>query len=137
MKTPAPIEDPDRDPRAATPLRLASLAAVALVFVLYEPGAPASLLNTLLLPVLGAVATWFLTRSVLVIAFGTLCLAGAHVNFGSPSVLESLVYPACAAIGGLATAVICIARFRRAMAERSAQRRAARDAAGTSSGDKP
>lgn len=130
MSEPAGDRDPHSDPAAPTPLRLLSLCAVAVVFVLYQPGAEPSLLNTLVLPLLGLLATWYLTHSVAVIAFGCLLLAGAHARPGAEGLLAGWVYPAIALTAGLVFALILIRRFRAAMARRRMERAARRDERG-------
>ena len=123
---------PHADPGAPTPLRLLSLVAVAVVFVLYQPGADPSLLNTLVLPLIGLLATWYLTHSVAVIAFGGLLLAGAHSRPGADELLQGWVYPVIALGAGMLFAIILIRRFRAAMARRRIERtaqKAARDPA--------
>ena len=124
MSEPAGDRDPHADPAAPTPLRLLSLCAVAVVFVLYQPGAAPSLLNTLVLPLLGLLATWYLTHSIAVIAFGSLLLAGAHARPGADGLLEGWIYPAIALAAGLVFAVILTRRFRAAMARRRSERAA-------------
>jgi len=112
----------DADPAAPTPLRLLSLLAVGIVFVLYRPGAEATVLNTLVLPLLGLLAAWYLTHSLLVVALGVFSLSIAHADPAATGVLESRVYPALAVAAGLLLARILLSRFRRAVAERRAQR---------------
>lgn len=116
----------DADPAAATPLRLLSLLAVGIVFVLYRPGAEPSLLNTLVLPLLGGLAAWYLTHSLAVLAMGVFFLALAHAEPASSELLDGRVYPLLTVLAGGVLAWILLQRFRRAMAVRRAERQAAR-----------
>ena len=137
----APGDEPggrpdDADPAVATPLRLLSLLAVGLVFVLYRPGADPTLLNTLVLPLLGGLAAWYLTHSLAVLAMGVFFLGLAHADPSSAELLDGRVYPALTVLAGVVLLSIVARRFRRAMATRRAERSAerARDT-GTSSDD--
>ena len=128
MSDPDPPEErpAHADPAAPTPLRLLSLLAVGLVFVLYRPGAEPSLLNTLVLPLLGLLAAWYLTHSLLVVALGVFCLSLAHAEPSAAGLLDGRVYPALSLASGLLLAGILLRRFRHAMAVRRAERRRAR-----------
>lgn len=117
----------DADPAAPTPLRLLALLAVGIVFVLYQPGAEPSLLNTLVLPLLGGLAAWYLTHSLAVLAIGVFFLALAHAEPSSAELLAGRVYPALTLLAGALLVRILAQRFRRAMAVRRAERRAARE----------
>ncbi|MCH2099058.1 MAG: hypothetical protein MK142_11770 [Pseudomonadales bacterium] len=115
---------PHANPGAPTPQRLLALLAVAIVFVLYRPGAEPTLLNTLVLPLTGLLATWYLTHSIAVIAFGSLLLAGAHAQPGADELLQGWVYPVIALGAGMLFAIILLRRFRAAMARRRIERTA-------------
>ena len=105
---------------------------MAVIFVLYEPGAPVGLVNSFVLPALGALAAWFLTRSALVITLSTALLAGARAELGSAHWYESLLAPAFTVGATSATLVLLFLRFREAVIARRAQRIAER-----STGDAP
>lgn len=125
----------DANPAAPTPLRLLSLLAVGIVFVLYQPGAEPTLLNTLVLPLLGGLAAWYLTHSLAVLAIGTFFLALAHAEPSSAELLDGRVYPALTVLSGVMLGWILLRRFRRAMTERRAARRAAQRERDEASGD--
>lgn len=119
-----PERDDDANPAAPTPLRLLSLLAVGIVFVLYRPGAEATLLNALVLPLLAMLAAWYLTHSLAVVTLGVFLLALAHAEPSSAELLDGRIYPALAVLSGLVLGGILLQRFRRAMIERRAERRA-------------
>ncbi len=125
----------DSNPAAPTPLRLLSLLAVAIVFVLYRPGAEPTLLNTLVLPLLGGLAAWYLTHSLAVLAIGVFFLALAHAESSSSDLLDGRVYPALTVLAGGVLLWIMLQRFRRAMARRRAERRAERARRDAGSGE--
>jgi hypothetical protein len=116
----------DADPATPTPLRLLSLLAIGMVFVLYRPGAEPTLLNTLVLPLLAGLAAWYLTHSLAVLAIGVFFLALAHAEPSSTDLLDGRVYPALTVLAGALLAWILLQRFRSAMADRRAERQAAR-----------
>lgn len=122
----APERSPHANPAAPTPLRLLSLVAVGVVFVLYEPGAEPSLLNSAVLPLLGLLAGWYLTHSVVVVALGTCLLALAHADPSSADLVVGRLYPLLAFASGAVLVVVLGGRFRQAMARRRAERREAR-----------
>ena len=126
-----PPGDPRTNPRAPTATRLLSLLAVAVIFVLYQPGAPVGIVNSFVLPALGAVAAWFLARSVLVITLSTALLAGARVDLSSTHWYESVLAPALAVVATSATVVLLLLRFRDAVRARRAQRMAERAGSAT------
>jgi hypothetical protein len=123
-----PEHDPNTDPAAPTPLRLLSLVAVVVLFLLYRPGAEPSLLDSAILPLIALLAAWYLTHSMVVVALGTFLLALAHADLASGTWLDGRIYPAIAALSGVVLAAVLARRFRIAMAARRGARRAARDA---------
>jgi hypothetical protein len=109
---------------ASNARRLAAAAGVGLVFVAWQPGGEPSLVNSVLLPLIGALCAWLVTGSVVAVAAGALMLAAAHADPGAEAILPGVVYPAVAVAAALTLAVLLGGRFRTAMARRRAQRRA-------------
>ncbi len=106
--------------------RLLALLGVALVFVFYRPGADPSLVNSVLLPLIGLLSAWYLTGSIVAIAFAVMLLAAAHTDLDGSRVAETLIYPLFAVIAAATLVVILSLRFRDAMQRRREARRQAR-----------
>ncbi len=105
-------------------LRLLALLALGVVFIFYRPGAEPELVNSILLPLLAFAAAWYLSGSLVAVAFGVLLLGIAHSDLASAAWHESVAYPALALIAGATLAVSLTLRFRKAMhARREARRR--------------
>lgn len=123
-----PPQPPPRAPRGQplTGRRLLAMIGVALVFIAYQPGAEPSLLNSVVLPLIGAVCAWLMTESVLVVALGVMLLAAAHTDLDAPGLMEPVLYPLLAATAFIALGWALFQRFRVAMEERRAQRQRAR-----------
>lgn len=123
-------QSPPRAPggRALTGRRLLAMIGVAVVFVAYQPGGESSLLNSLVLPLIGALCAWLITESVLVVALGVMLLAAAHTDRDAPGLVEPVLYPLLAVIAFVAVCGALFRRFRSAMEARRAQRWQARSA---------
>lgn len=131
-----------RDPRMlhTRPLpRLLALLGLGLVFVFYRPGADPDLLQSVLLPLIALAAVWYLSGSIVAVAFGVMLLALAHSDRSSDMLLESTLYPALALLAALILLLRLGQRFRLALHQRRAQRRAQRqgDQAANRDGDPP
>lgn len=109
-------------------LRLLALIALALVFVFYHPGADPGVTQSVLLPGLALAAAWYLTGSLVAVAFAVMLLAIAHSDRGSEELAAAVIYPAVATVAGVVLVAALLLRFRRAMLARRAQRQATRDA---------
>jgi len=127
-ESPRSAQQPPRAPRGQplTFRRLLAMIGVAMVFVAYQPGGEPSLLNSVVLPLIGAVCAWLMTESVLVVALGVMLLAAAHTDLDAPGVVEPVLYPLLAGIAFIALCIALLRRFRAATAERRAQRAQAR-----------
>ena len=118
--------EPPRDPRMLHTRpgpRLLALAGVALVFIFYRPGAEASLLHSILLPLIGLMSAWYLTGSVVAIAFAVMLLAAAHSDRDSNAIAEAFIYPGLALLAGTVLVITLFWRFTAAMRQRRAERR--------------
>lgn len=118
--------EPPRDPRMLHTRpgpRLLALAGVALVFIFYRPGADASLLQNILLPLIGFLSAFYLTGSVVAIALGVMLLAAAHSDRDSGAIAEAVVYPGLAMLAGALLVIVLAWRFTTAMRKRRAERR--------------
>ena len=120
-----PESEPPRDPRMLHTRpgpRLLALAGVALVFIFYRPGADAGLLQSILLPLIGLMAAWYLTGSIVAIAFAVMLLAAAHSDRDSGMLSESVIYPGLALLAATVLLIALIWRFTSAMRQRRAER---------------
>jgi len=102
--------------------RLLALTGVALLLVFYRPGADASLLQSVLLPLIGLISAFYLTGSVLAIALVVMLLAAAHSDRNSAAFVEAVVYPGLALLAGTVLIIILVWRFTAAMRQRRAER---------------
>ena len=84
--------EPPRDPRMLHTRpgpRLLALAGLALVFIFYRPGtADPGLLQSVLLPLVALLSAFYLTGSVVAIAFGVMLIAGAHSDRDSAALAQ-------------------------------------------------
>ncbi len=103
--------------------RLLALLGVGLVFIFYRPGADPSLVQSVLLPLIGLLAAWYLTGSVVAVTLTIVLLAGAHSDLDGTTVAETLIYPALAVIAGAVLLTTLLLRFRNAMQRRREARR--------------
>lgn len=103
--------------------RLLALAGVALVFIFYRPGADASLLQSIVLPLIGLLSAYYLTGSVVAIALGVMLIAAAHSDRDSGALSEAVIYPSLALLAGCVLIIVLGWRFTAAMRERRAERR--------------
>lgn len=118
--------EPPRDPRMLHTRpgpRLLALAGVALVFVFYRPGADASLLQSIVLPLVGLLSAYYLTGSVVAIALGVMLIAAAHSDRDSSALSEAVIYPGLALLAGVLLLIVLGWRFAAAMRQRRAERR--------------
>lgn len=118
--------EPPRDPRMLHTRpgpRLLALAGVALLFIFYRPGADASLLQSVLLPLIGLLSAFYLTGSVVAIALLVMLLAAAHSDRDSSALAEAVVYPGLALLAATVLVITLIWRFTAAMRQRRAARR--------------
>lgn len=117
--------EPPRDPRMLHTRpgpRLLALAGVALLFVFYRPGADPSLLQSILLPLVGLLAAGYLTGSVVAVSLGVMLIAGAHSDRDSAAFAEAVVYPGMAFLAGAVLLATLAWRFVDAIRQRRAQR---------------
>lgn len=115
--------------------RLLALLGVALVFIFYRPGADPSLINSALLPLIGLLSAWYLTGSIVAIAFAVMLLAAAHTDLGGSRTTETLIYPLLTAGAAVTLVVVLSLRFRAAMRRRGEARRQARRENGEPTGE--
>ncbi|MCC5871615.1 MAG: hypothetical protein JJU22_04400 [Gammaproteobacteria bacterium] len=120
------MSEPSRDPRMLHTRpgpRLLALAGVALVFIFYRPGADPGLLQSVMLPLIALLSAWYLTGSVVAIAFGVMLLAAAHSDRDSAAMAEAVIYPGLALLAGAVLVIALLWRFNAAMQRRRAERR--------------
>ena len=118
--------EPPRDPRMLHTRpgpRLLALAGVALVFIFYRPGADASLLQSVLLPLIGLISAYYLTGSIVAIALAVMRIAAAHSDRDSSALAEAVIYPGLALLAASVLVIALIWRFTAAMRQRRAERR--------------
>ncbi len=118
--------EPPRDPRMLHTQpgpRLLALAGVALVFIFYRPGSDPGLLQSVVLPLVALLSAWYLTGSVVAIAFGVMLIAAAHSDRDSTVLAEAVIYPSLALLAGAVLVITLLWRFRAAMRRRRAERR--------------
>jgi hypothetical protein len=108
--------------------RLGAAIALLVVLVLYQPGGPTTVVNELLLPLLGGLAAWALVGSTLAIALTVGILAAAHTDLDANHWLEARLYPAATLLAGGVCAVTLGRRFRSWMRLTRAERARARAA---------
>lgn len=124
--SPSPREPSQPSRPAHHARRLAGAVGIGLVFVAWQPGAEPSFVNSVLLPLVGALCAWLVTGSAVAVTAGALLLAAAHARPGAEGMLPGVVYPAVALAAALLLAVLLGRRFAGAMARRRAQRRQGR-----------
>lgn len=118
--------EPHRDPRMLHTRpgpRLLALAGVALVFIFYRPGGDPGLLQSVVLPLVALMSAWYLTGSVVAIAFGVMLIAAAHSDRDSATLTEAVIYPGLAVLAGIVLVGALIWRFQTAMRQRREERR--------------
>ncbi|TVS16917.1 MAG: hypothetical protein EA417_07910 [Gammaproteobacteria bacterium] len=103
--------------------RLLALLGVGLVFVFYRPGADPSIVQSVLLPLIGLLAAWYLTGSVVAVTLTIMLLAGAHSDLDGTTTAETLIYPALAVTAGAVLLTTLLLRFRDAMQRRREARK--------------
>ncbi|MCC5888767.1 MAG: hypothetical protein JJT88_20200 [Gammaproteobacteria bacterium] len=103
--------------------RLLALAGVALVFIFYRPGGDPGLLQSIVLPLIALMSAWYLTGSVVAIAFGVMLIAAAHSDRDSAALAEAVIYPGLALLAGAVLVITLLWRFSEAMRRRRAERR--------------
>ncbi len=91
-------------------LRLVGVAILLVCLVFYDLESE-TLIDRLLLPIAAAIGAWIMVKNAAAVCLVASFLALAHTDLNSDDWVESLAYPAMAALCGACLLTIVIARF--------------------------
>lgn len=108
-------------PLARLPWRLAGVALLAVLVVLYQP-TQHDVAQRVLIPTGMALGAWMLVQNLAAVALGGGLLAAIHSAPGSDDWVRAVAYPGLAGLSAVILLAIFVQRFRRRIAATHAAR---------------